>query len=372
MRSGAKHYTHSKLMAWVAYDRAVKSVEDFGLSGPVEELEGGARQDPRGDPRERLEREAARASCRPMSGEALDAALLMIPTVGFLPPDDPRVVSTVDAIQPRPDGGRPYPALPHGRERGRRQGTRRLIPRLQLLARRRAFDDRPPRRGARPFRAAAFAPERSRPAGGGIRPARQAAARQFPAGLLACRPGQHGEQPDLHRRPRRAARRGSGAGAGAGVAAQWSARRSQFHDLPARGLRVGGVVGDEKHRQAVFPRLGEDQLAHLCAQRHVEARERLVEDRAPSGRASSVRISATRAAWPPDSVAGSRLPKPSSPTSASAASTARRRAAASSRPPVSARSADCRRRKGAEAAARPGREARCRAVPAASPSRRDR
>ena len=98
MRSGAKHFTHSKLMAWVAYDRAVKSVEDFGLWGPVEDWKA---------EREKIRAEILRngwsdkrqSFVQTYGGEALDAALLMMPTVGFLPADDPRVVSTVEAIQ---------------------------------------------------------------------------------------------------------------------------------------------------------------------------------------------------------------------------------------------------------------------------------
>ena len=46
VRGGAQHFTHSKLMAWVAADRAVRSVEKFGLDGPLEEWRHAARRDP--------------------------------------------------------------------------------------------------------------------------------------------------------------------------------------------------------------------------------------------------------------------------------------------------------------------------------------
>ncbi len=98
MRSRAKHYTHSKLMAWVAYDRAVKGVEDFGLSGPVDKWKA-EREKIRDEILQNGWSEKRKSFVQTYGGEALDAALLMIPTVGFLPADDPRVVSTVLAIR---------------------------------------------------------------------------------------------------------------------------------------------------------------------------------------------------------------------------------------------------------------------------------
>jgi GH15 family glucan-1,4-alpha-glucosidase len=98
IRASARHFTHSKLMAWVAYDRAVRGVEDFGLSGPVDEWK--AERDSICD--EILKNgwsERRKSFVQSYGGDTLDAALLMIPTVGFLPADDPRVVATVDAIQ---------------------------------------------------------------------------------------------------------------------------------------------------------------------------------------------------------------------------------------------------------------------------------
>ena len=97
-------------------------------------------------------------------------------------------------------------------------------------------------------------------------------------------------------------------------ASQHSACRLQLDHPPARGLRVGRVMRDEQHRQAVFPRLREDQLAHLPAERRVEARERLVEDqrlgarqeacasapRAPPGRPTASRGRGRRSPRRPD------------------------------------------------------------------------
>ena len=98
VRGPRRHFTHSKVMAWVAFDRAVKSVESHGLDGPVE--------------RWRKIRETIHADVcsngfdadrgcftQYYGSQGLDAALLMIPLVGFLPPDDPRVQGTIAAIE---------------------------------------------------------------------------------------------------------------------------------------------------------------------------------------------------------------------------------------------------------------------------------
>jgi GH15 family glucan-1,4-alpha-glucosidase len=97
VRGGRRHFVHSKVMAWVAFDRAIKAVERFGYHGPVE--------------RWRAQREAVRTAVleqgfdterntfvQSFGSRALDGALLLIPLVGFLAPDDPRAAGTVDAI----------------------------------------------------------------------------------------------------------------------------------------------------------------------------------------------------------------------------------------------------------------------------------
>jgi len=98
VRGGPKQFTHSKLMAWVAADRAVKAVERFGLPGPAERWRA-LREDIR---RDILTHgyDADRGTFTQYYGSReLDAALLMVPLVGFLPADDPRVRGTVSAIE---------------------------------------------------------------------------------------------------------------------------------------------------------------------------------------------------------------------------------------------------------------------------------
>jgi GH15 family glucan-1,4-alpha-glucosidase len=98
VRGPRRHFTHSKVMAWVAADRAVKAVERHGREGPVH--------------RWRVLRDTIHADVCVNGFNAernafvqfygsgrLDASLLMIPLVGFLPANDPRVVGTVEAIQ---------------------------------------------------------------------------------------------------------------------------------------------------------------------------------------------------------------------------------------------------------------------------------
>jgi GH15 family glucan-1,4-alpha-glucosidase len=98
VRGPPRHFTYSKIMCWVAFDRAVKMVEAFGQPGPV----GHWRK-----LRDRIHEEvcergvSAKRGCFVQSygSEALDASLLLIPIVGFLPAGDSRVKATVDAIQ---------------------------------------------------------------------------------------------------------------------------------------------------------------------------------------------------------------------------------------------------------------------------------
>jgi len=98
VRGGRKHFTHSKVMSWVAFDRAVRSVEEFGLAGPVERWRA---------VRDKIHREvcergfdaAQNSFVQAFGATALDASLLLIPVVGFLPPEDPRVRGTLAAIE---------------------------------------------------------------------------------------------------------------------------------------------------------------------------------------------------------------------------------------------------------------------------------
>lgn len=98
VRGGSRHFTHSRLMAWVAYDRGVKAVEEFGLSGPVDRWRR-IREEIRADILANGWSETRGSFVQYYGADALDASLLLIPTVGFLPPGDPRVVATIEAIQ---------------------------------------------------------------------------------------------------------------------------------------------------------------------------------------------------------------------------------------------------------------------------------
>jgi GH15 family glucan-1,4-alpha-glucosidase len=85
-------------MAWVAFDRMVKAVERFGLSGPVERWKS-LRQTIHDEVCQRGFDSEQNAFVQYYDGKRLDASLLMIPLVGFLPATDPRVKGTVEAIE---------------------------------------------------------------------------------------------------------------------------------------------------------------------------------------------------------------------------------------------------------------------------------
>ena len=100
VRGGPQQFTYSKVMAWVAFDRAVKSIERFGVDGPAD--------------RWRVLRKAIHdevcangfnseigAFVQSYGSKQLDASVLLIPLVGFLPPSDPRVRSTVQEVERR-------------------------------------------------------------------------------------------------------------------------------------------------------------------------------------------------------------------------------------------------------------------------------
>jgi GH15 family glucan-1,4-alpha-glucosidase len=98
VRGPRRQFTHSKVMAWVAMDRAVKAVEQFKLEGPVAHWR--ALRDHIHEDVCRLGYSASRQSfVQYYGGTALDASLLMIPLVGFLPASDVRVGNTVRAIE---------------------------------------------------------------------------------------------------------------------------------------------------------------------------------------------------------------------------------------------------------------------------------
>jgi len=98
VRGPRRHFTHSKVMTWVAFDRAIKTIERFGLEGPVARWRAlrAAIHDEICD----KGFDSARNTFTQFYGSTdVDAALLLIPLVGFLPPGDPRVRGTVAAIE---------------------------------------------------------------------------------------------------------------------------------------------------------------------------------------------------------------------------------------------------------------------------------
>src|SRR5262249_28312899 len=100
VRSKPEHFTHSKVMAWLAFDRAIKSVEAFRLPGPVDRWRE-LRQEIHDDIcRSGFDAELG-SFVRAYGAKELDASLLMLPVVGFLPADDPRMLGTVKAIEQR-------------------------------------------------------------------------------------------------------------------------------------------------------------------------------------------------------------------------------------------------------------------------------
>ena len=105
VRGGRQHFTYSKVMAWVAFDRSIRSAEEFGLEGPLDHWRAARRT---------IHEEVCRlafnsdlgAFVQSYGSSALDASVLLMPLVGFLPPTDQRVRATVAAIERK--------LMPHG------------------------------------------------------------------------------------------------------------------------------------------------------------------------------------------------------------------------------------------------------------------
>jgi GH15 family glucan-1,4-alpha-glucosidase len=98
VRSGRRHFTHSKVMAWVAVDRAIKGAELFGLDGPVDRWRA-LRRRIHDDVCRRGYDAGIGSFVQSYGATELDASLLVIPLTGFLPAGDPRVIGTVAAIE---------------------------------------------------------------------------------------------------------------------------------------------------------------------------------------------------------------------------------------------------------------------------------
>ncbi|GHA51765.1 glucoamylase [Streptomyces canarius] len=106
VRGRRRHFVHSKIMAWVAVDRAIKLIECGDADGPLQRWR---------ELRDTIQREVCEKGYDPerntftqsYGSQELDASLLLIPQMGFLPPDDKRVIGTIEAIQRElstPDG----------------------------------------------------------------------------------------------------------------------------------------------------------------------------------------------------------------------------------------------------------------------------
>jgi GH15 family glucan-1,4-alpha-glucosidase len=100
VRGGPRHFTYSKVMAWVAFDRAIKSAQMFGLAGPVDHWRQ-LRAEICDDILRRGYDAELGSFVQSYGSKELDASLLLLPIVGFLPALDPRICGTVTAIEQR-------------------------------------------------------------------------------------------------------------------------------------------------------------------------------------------------------------------------------------------------------------------------------
>ena len=98
VRGPRRHFTHSKVMAWVALDRAVKAIERFKLDGPVDSWRH-VRDNIHGEICARGFDADMNSFVQYYGAKQMDASLLLIPLIGFLPATDPRVLGTVRAIE---------------------------------------------------------------------------------------------------------------------------------------------------------------------------------------------------------------------------------------------------------------------------------
>ncbi|MGA3250547.1 MAG: glycoside hydrolase family 15 protein, partial [Paraburkholderia sp.] len=97
-RGGRQHFTFSKVMAWVAFDRAIKSAESFDLSGPIDHWRK-IREQIHAQVCEKSWNAQLNAFTQVYGGDELDASVMLLPQVGFLPPSDPRVIGTLAATE---------------------------------------------------------------------------------------------------------------------------------------------------------------------------------------------------------------------------------------------------------------------------------
>jgi GH15 family glucan-1,4-alpha-glucosidase len=100
VRGPRRHFVHSKVMAWVAFDRGVRAVEEFGRDGDVDRWRS-CRDEVHAEVLERGWNDELNSFVQYYGSDRLDASLLTIPLFGFLPPEDPRVRGTLEAVRER-------------------------------------------------------------------------------------------------------------------------------------------------------------------------------------------------------------------------------------------------------------------------------
>ncbi|HET6653370.1 MAG TPA: glycoside hydrolase family 15 protein [Nocardioides sp.] len=98
IRGPQQRFTHSRVMVWVAFDRAVRAVEEHGLTGSVERWRA-LRDEVRAEVLDRGFDESRNTFTQHYDTAAVDASLLVLPTVGFIDGDDPRMLGTIEAIE---------------------------------------------------------------------------------------------------------------------------------------------------------------------------------------------------------------------------------------------------------------------------------
>ena len=100
IRGEPRHFTYSKVMAWVAMDRAIRAIENFSLQGPLDRWRG-VRAAIHAEVCSRGFNHELGSFVQSYGSRELDASLLLLPTTGFLPADDPRIRGTIEAVERR-------------------------------------------------------------------------------------------------------------------------------------------------------------------------------------------------------------------------------------------------------------------------------
>ena len=231
-------------MAWVAFDRAIRTCEEWGRDGPVDHWRA-IREQIHADVCANGFDPELQSFVQSYGSKRLDASLLLIPLVGFLPAEDDRVVGTIEAIgrtlawdglitrYEADEENMQVDGLPPG------EG---VVPALLVLVRGRPGSARPDGGGTRALHAASRPTERSGPDLGGVRPRGESDARELPAGVHPSR----ARGMCLHPRsranaPGRVVLRLSGGRSGARAGAPPAPRRARRARAPAgRASRARG------------------------------------------------------------------------------------------------------------------------------------